>query len=165
MGIALAIRSLVQRLGRSPNSNPDPLPETGLQAHSPIETLPVEILQQIMRNLSPSSAYAFALCSCRLLEVLDLQAVRPTAVSPEFLNLLSLLERDMPDHILCVSCGKLHRTQLLVNKRILPWSLEPPNFNRLIWKPKCAAEDYLLLLPMALLRPRPDGPKAGCVSV
>lgn len=77
-----------------------------------------------------------------MLEALDIQAVRPAAVSSgklEFWNLLKLLEQDLPDYILGDFCEKLHRTRLLADINILPLSY--PGYH-ITWEPRRAKEDH-----------------------
>lgn len=72
--------------------------------------LPMEIVQHIASFLPTSSAAALALCSHSLNRVLGTQywdnLRGPHQEGRE--NFLSLLEKDLPDYILCQRCAKLH---------------------------------------------------------
>jgi hypothetical protein len=74
--------------------------------------LPTELLQQIANDLPVASAASFSL-SCRHIYLLIgtrcLENLE--ASSHETLALLKLLEHDLPNHVVCNSCRKLHTVQ------------------------------------------------------
>jgi hypothetical protein len=100
--------------------------------------LPIELVQYIATFLPDSSAAALALCSCRMLYTLGIQS-QNFKLCPNILrkrdalkevrgrwtklitisrhterdNLLSLLERDLPDLTFCRCCSLLHPPDLL----------------------------------------------------
>ncbi|KAK0620902.1 hypothetical protein B0T14DRAFT_497335 [Immersiella caudata] len=70
--------------------------------------LPTEIIDQILTHLPPESALAFAL-TCRYFYAKHFNYYRATQLSPtERLNMLYLLERDVPHLYLCHHCWYLH---------------------------------------------------------
>lgn len=73
--------------------------------------LPTEILQHIASFLPTSSAAAFALCSHSLSRVLGSQYWTKLREphQKERDEFLALVEKDLPDYILCQRCAKLHR--------------------------------------------------------
>lgn len=57
----------------------------------------------------------------------------------EQLAFLQLLERNLPDHIVCTSCVKLHRPRRLADLKAIPW-YHGSHYG--MWKPKCLEEDH-----------------------
>lgn len=83
-----------------------------------ISRLPTEVLQVVLDRFSPSTAWAFALCSHRFYELVKQISAGDGSTSvhrllcSERLTLLRLLDQDgVPDHFLCASCVKFYRTQ------------------------------------------------------
>jgi len=74
-----------------------------------LEVFPVEIIQQIAGFLPLSTAVALALCSHNLYSIIGSQYFKDLSTTPELGSLLQLLDRDLPDHIFCVRCLKLHQ--------------------------------------------------------
>lgn len=72
--------------------------------------LPPELLVHIASFLPPSSAGEFSLCNKALYTLLSIPYLKfrrgHPAVAPA--ELLKLLEPDLPNHIVCYHCGKLH---------------------------------------------------------
>jgi len=86
-----------------------PPPRPDVLQFSSLRNLPTEILLQILDFLPPESAASFALCCEPLYSALKsryLDCLGPTTWRRE--RLLQLLERDLPNHIVCASCQKLH---------------------------------------------------------
>ncbi|OCL03548.1 hypothetical protein AOQ84DRAFT_356856 [Glonium stellatum] len=88
-----------------------PKPTSATQSRTPyLLSLPVELLQEISTYLSDSEFAAFGLTCKPLLSTLgtkpwhDLRAQN----REDFLNLLILLQRDLPEWRLCRKCNKLH---------------------------------------------------------
>jgi hypothetical protein len=77
-----------------------------------IASLSEELLHLILDSLPTSSALAFALCSLRYGGIIDLGKLRAGSASSEWNVFLRLLERDLPNYILCAPCTKLHRMPL-----------------------------------------------------
>lgn len=90
-----------------------PPPRPNALEFSTLSKLPTEIILQISRLLPPESAASFSIC-CRpiyfALETQYLEDLRPMEGSPGLHRerLLKLLEADLPDHIICGFCKKLH---------------------------------------------------------
>jgi len=90
-----------------------PPPRPNALEFSTLSNLPTEIILQISRLLPPESAASFSIC-CRpvyfALETQYLEDLRPMEGSPGLHRerLLKLLEGDLPDHIICGFCKKLH---------------------------------------------------------
>ena len=79
---------------------------------SPLAKLPTELLHQIVNDLPIVSAVSLSL-SCRHIHFLiGTQYIQNLAtLSHETLAFLNLIERDLPNQIVCNSCKKLHRMQ------------------------------------------------------
>jgi hypothetical protein len=77
---------------------------------SPLEKLPAEILVQILDQIPPSSATAFTF-SCK--HIYRLLGNKYSSIlsdnSGETLAYLQLLDKDLPDQIVCRPCGRLHK--------------------------------------------------------
>jgi hypothetical protein len=90
-----------------------PPPRLNALEFSTLSNLPTEIILQISRLLPPESAACFSIC-CRpiyfALETQYLEDLRPMEGFPGLHRerLLKLLEGDLPDHIICGFCKKLH---------------------------------------------------------
>lgn len=76
---------------------------------TPLELLPLELLDLIAQFMPPISAVSFSLCC----------TITYSLIGPKYLNnakqgrfdtcaLLALVERDLPDHITCYHCKKIH---------------------------------------------------------
>ena len=79
----------------------------------PFDGLPSEITRQIVCFLPLSSAAALALCNHSFLQILGdryWRRLRESCNKEEKTMLLQLLDRDLPDHLFCESCPKLHQT-------------------------------------------------------
>ena len=104
---------------------------TSEQAHglpSFFVRLPPELVQLILDHLPNSSLSSLALCSRNLLVTVGLPSISPEsegALRGQWTALLLLLERDLPDHIFCKHCRKLHRTQHLAEQKRSPWYQGP----------------------------------------
>ena len=77
------------------------------QYHAPIYKLPVEILQLIASTLPPAGTAAFALSSRPILFVIGEGYLKLDKTNR--LELLTLLERELPDYVLCQECIIFHR--------------------------------------------------------
>ena len=116
-----------------------PPPRPNALEFSALSNLPMEIILQISRLLPPESAASFSIC-CRpvyfALGTQYLEDLRPkegsTGLHRE--RLLKLLERDLPDHIICGICKKLHA----INKARRHLRRNRDYFNHL----KCWSKDY-----------------------
>ncbi|OBT95567.1 hypothetical protein VE01_05982 [Pseudogymnoascus verrucosus] len=77
---------------------------------SPLSQLPPELLLRITTYLPPTSAASFALCTKRLHALLCIPYLRCKNGHAPFskAEFLRLLERDLPDYIVCYYCEKLH---------------------------------------------------------
>ena len=90
-----------------------PPPRPNALEFSTLNNLPTEIILQISHRLPPESAASFSIC-CRpvyfALGTQYLEDLRPMEGSPGLHRerLLKLLEGDLPDHIICGFCKKLH---------------------------------------------------------
>ena len=80
--------------------------------HPSLHTLPVEILQYISHTFLPSdAAVSLALCSRSMLNIFGTQVLRSLPLESgaiERTRFLHLLEKDLPDHLFCHHCLKLH---------------------------------------------------------
>ena len=118
---------------------------TSEQAHglpSFFVRLPPELVQLILDHLPNSSLSSLALCSRNLLVTVGLPSISPEsegALRGQWTALLLLLERDLPDHIFCKHCRKLHRTQHLAEQKRSPW-YQGPRYG--VWAPKCSQVDH-----------------------
>ena len=79
---------------------------------SPLGQLPPELILHIARFLQPASAASFSLC-CRPISFIIggtqcLKALQHEDRQSERYEFLTLLEREMPDQILCYYCKKFH---------------------------------------------------------
>jgi hypothetical protein len=116
-----------------------PPPRLNALEFSALSNLPMEIILQISRLLPPESAASFSIC-CRpvyfALGTQYLEDLRPkegsTGLHRE--RLLKLLEKDLPDHIICGICKKLHA----INKARRHLRRNRDYFNHL----KCWSKDY-----------------------
>lgn len=81
------------------------------QYNSPIYKLPVEILQSIASTLPPAGAAAFALSSGPILFALGERYLKVDKT--QRFEFLELLERELPDYILCQECTIFHRRTAL----------------------------------------------------
>lgn len=74
--------------------------------------LPAELILQVVGSLSPESAAALSLsCRClyRMLKERSIDGFRKWRNSPKvWYSFLLLLERDLPDHVACIFCRRLH---------------------------------------------------------
>lgn len=112
-----------------------------------IETLPVEIQQNIASFLTPDSATCFVLCSKSLQWVVGQQSLCALLGQDQKkarLNFLAVLQRDLRECLLCYQCEKLH-----------PFKLEPHFDQR--WRflrenPCSYADGFLSLRPAFELR-------------
>lgn len=101
-------------LWRSMYSTKPPTPNC--LANSPFRLLPPELLLVIAEFLSVPSAAAFALCCQPMRGILgrsswDALQNRTAQAKINREAFLSLLEKDMPFHIACQACRKLHRVK------------------------------------------------------
>ncbi|TVY83237.1 hypothetical protein LSUE1_G001187 [Lachnellula suecica] len=80
--------------------------------NSHVAKLPTEILQQIADALPNEAAASFSL-SCRHIYLLvgPQYLARLASSKSKTLSFLELLERDLPDQIVCHPCCKLHKTK------------------------------------------------------
>jgi hypothetical protein len=132
-------RWIVTRLTRN---SPDLRSEQARGWPSLFVRLPPELVQLILDHLPNSSISALALCSRELLVTVGLRRISPEpvgALQGQWTALLLLLQRDLPDHIFCTYCRKLHPTQHLTELKKSPW-YEGPRGG--IWVPKCVKEDH-----------------------
>ncbi len=77
----------------------------------PFDNLPLEITQHIASCLPVSAAAAFALCNHYLCQAVGTQywmSLREPCEKEEWQAFLQLLDRDMPDHLFCHRCARLH---------------------------------------------------------
>lgn len=77
---------------------------------SALDILPLELILHIARFLPPESTLSFSLCCWPIHSILQSQYIK---IIKEVQHLdrykfLTLLERDLPNHILCYSCKRLH---------------------------------------------------------
>lgn len=109
--------SALQRIypGRSNAKQPNP------SKPSPLERLPVEILQFIAGQYLPLIfAAALALCNHHMYKVLgtkylkELKAPGNRQLMAEFLR---FFERDYPKHLLCYSCGRFHTSEAMLGDK------------------------------------------------
>jgi hypothetical protein len=79
-----------------------------------LNKVPVDILLQIMDYLPSESAVAFSL-SCMYLKCLlgTQHFLRVTSSTEDTLALLNLLALDLPNHVVCSACKRLHNMQNL----------------------------------------------------
>jgi hypothetical protein len=116
-----------------------PPPRPNALEFSTLSNLPMEIILQISRLLPPESAASFSIC-CRpvyfALGTQYLEDLRPMEGSTRLHRerLLKLLERDLPDHIICGFCKKFHA----INKARRHLHSNSDYFNHL----KCWKADY-----------------------
>ena len=88
-------------------------PRPNALEHSSVHKLPIEILYQILFLLPFESAVSFSLCCSPIYTALK-PRYRVYPFSRELSSelhqerLLTLLERDLPEHIICGPCNKLH---------------------------------------------------------
>lgn len=77
--------------------------------NSVLRKVPLEILRAIAELLPPGESASFTL-SCRQLSVLlGTQSLEQLQIDPRHtLSFLKLLEHDLPGHIVCLTCVKLH---------------------------------------------------------
>ena len=78
---------------------------------SPIGKLPPEITLCVTDFLPRASAAAFSLCCrpiCTMLGAYAFAALKDGDELKTMREYLALLERDLPDHLACFYCGKLH---------------------------------------------------------
>ncbi|OAF59960.1 hypothetical protein VC83_03138 [Pseudogymnoascus destructans] len=82
---------------------------------STLSKLPPELLLRIASYPPPASAGAFSLCSKRLYALLAIPYLKCLHGHPPFstAEFLRLLEPDLPDHIVCYYCEKLHKIKRL----------------------------------------------------
>jgi hypothetical protein len=89
----------------------NPLAKDQYAASGPFETLPLEMIQHIASFLPGSAAAAFALCNHFLRHALGAQfwmGLRESCERKERELFLQLLDRDLPDHVFCHHCDRLH---------------------------------------------------------
>lgn len=82
-----------------------------LATAGPFDTLPLEITQYIANCLPASAAAAFAMCNHYLSQAVGAQywsSLRDPCQSKERERFLQLLDRDLPDHLFCHRCARLH---------------------------------------------------------
>jgi len=92
---------------------PSKQPRPNALEHSSVRKLPIEIIHQILFLLPLESDISFSLCCMPIYSALkDRYHDYPFSMewSPRLHQerLLTLLERDLPDHIICETCNKLH---------------------------------------------------------
>ncbi|KAL3425900.1 hypothetical protein PVAG01_02691 [Phlyctema vagabunda] len=117
-------------LGDTPKDTPE---DALAPSQSPMTKLPAELLLEISDCLPTASAATFSLtCQAIYRTVGDRYIEKLT--TPEDVEFFELLERDLPGHITCVSCRRLHRIEVTNN---YTWSKRSP------WTPKpdCAYQD------------------------
>lgn len=89
----------------------NPLAEDQYAGSGPFDTLPLEMIQYIASFLPGSAAAAFALRNRFLRHALGTQCWMRLRESHERLErglFLQLQDRDLPDHIFCHHCARLH---------------------------------------------------------
>ena len=132
-------RWIVRRLTRS---SPEIRIEQARGLPSLFVRLPPELVQLILDHLPDFSISALALCSRELLVTVGLRCISPESVGApwgQWTALVGLLRRDLPDHIFCTHCRKLHPKQHLAELKRSPWYEDSRGG---IWVPKCAKEDH-----------------------
>src|SRR5450432_3475569 len=99
-------KSILCLLGLSRRPRPRPI---ALES-SPLSKLHHELILHIARFLPPASASSFSLC-CRpiyfILGTQYLEALEENGQLDRY-KFLTLLERELPNHIVCYYCRKLH---------------------------------------------------------
>jgi hypothetical protein len=96
-----------------------PIPEleelpAGITAHVPkLDALPTELVQSIAAQLLPASAASFALCNKLTLSKIGSHCFLKLRASLDKRSFLGLLEKDLPDRILCHYCDFLHHPSKL----------------------------------------------------
>jgi hypothetical protein len=87
-----------------PNHNISPRP-SALES-SVLQKIPVDLILEISRHLSPAASFAFGLTCRPIYSTLD--SPRDLDENSHTRELLTLLARDNPDHVACYYCNKLH---------------------------------------------------------
>lgn len=75
---------------------------------SELSKLPPEIIVHIARFLPPESILSFSLCCRPFYLEFGPQAFKNLAQSSQFFEFLTLLARDLPNHVPCYYCKKFH---------------------------------------------------------
>jgi hypothetical protein len=96
----LGLPSLQEDKPRSPHPSAFELSELG--------KLPQELILQIATFLPLESTIAFSLCCRPIHSTLEVRLPKNFQETPECFELLTLLARDMPDHVPCYHCKNLH---------------------------------------------------------
>jgi F-box domain len=78
-----------------------------------LNKVPVEILVYILDYLPPESAVAFSLSCMHLKYLLGTQHFLRVASTEDTLALLNLLALDLPNHVVCSTCKRLHNMENL----------------------------------------------------
>ena len=77
--------------------------------YTPLERLPIELIDQLASWLPLHSAMSLALCSHRLYDALGREILRRMNVNKtEEAKFLQALDRDLPETLFCFFCGRLH---------------------------------------------------------
>jgi hypothetical protein len=99
-------KSILSLLGVSRRPRPRPI---ALES-SVLGKLPLELIIHIARFLLPDSAPSFSLCCRPIYFILGTQYLKALEENEQLdrYKFLTLLERDLPNHIACYYCKKLH---------------------------------------------------------
>ncbi|QSZ36092.1 hypothetical protein DSL72_007216 [Monilinia vaccinii-corymbosi] len=83
------------------------------QEHSPLLQLPIEILEMIADNLPLASAASLSLTCRQIIFLIGTRHITDLETSRhETLMFMSLLVHDVREHIVCITCKKLHQISL-----------------------------------------------------
>ena len=92
---------------------------------STLARLPPELIIHVSSFLSPIEAAAFSLCCTRVYSVLATKYIKPGRCLENFdtFEFLTILQRDLPDHVPCYPCERLHDIKQVENQgKSYDWS-------------------------------------------